>query len=119
VAAVGKIYPENGFPGDDGVWQPMTRKEVGGLLNEERLLALYRVSPIANVSKVVTPVILAIGLKDLRVPYYQAKEYYYHLASRNVPCKILAYNDPHAITKVQYAYDAWMNISQWIELHMK
>jgi hypothetical protein len=54
-------------------------------------------------------------LKDTRVTNHQGQEFYYNLKSRNIPCKILAYDDPHAITQVHFDYDAWMNISLWLE----
>lgn len=76
---------------------------------------MYKASPISKIDKVKTPTILVIGTKDKRVPNYQAEEYYYNLKSRNVPCELYAYNDPHAITQVHFAYDAWINIALWLE----
>lgn len=108
----------NGYPGDDGIWQGIGCKEAGVWLNEEKLTKMYRASPISRIDKVVTPTIIFLGLKDLRVPISQGQEYYYNLKSRNVPSKIFAYNDPHAIRKVQYEYDQWMQVCLWLDEHL-
>ena len=73
---------------------------------------------MAHVHKVVTPTIIILGLKDRRVPNYQGKEFYYHLRSHKIPAEIFAYEDPHAITQVQFAYDAWMNVTRFITKYL-
>ena len=115
--ACGSEQPD-GQPGDDGIWQGEGMKEAGACMTEEKLLKMHRASPMAHIHNVVTPTIVVLGLKDRRVPNYQGKEFYYHLKARQVPCEIFAYEDPHAITQVHFAYDAWMHISLFLERHV-
>jgi len=101
-----------------GVWQGVGRKEVGTILTEESLKTMFKASPIYHVQNVTTPTIIILGNKDQRVPNYQGKEFYYHLVSKNIPTKIFSYSDPHAITQVHFAYDAWMNITLFLNEFM-
>jgi dipeptidyl aminopeptidase/acylaminoacyl peptidase len=104
----------DGYPGDDGVWQVQLMKEAGGTPSQERLVRMFQASPISHVSKVTTPTILILGSGDKRVPFCQGKEFYYQLLSRNVPVRALVYEEPHAITGPRHVFDAWVNISCWL-----
>jgi len=109
---------DQGSPGDDGVWQETLTKEAGGTLSKDRLMRFYECSPIFYIDRVQTPTLIILGSKDQRVPAYQAKEYAYQLSSRNVPCRTLIYDEPHAITGSRHVFDGWLNITEWFSQWM-
>lgn len=86
---------------------------------EEELLTMRSKSPICNVDNVKAPTLVAIGLKDLRVPPSQGLEWYHTLRSKGVPSKLLVYdNDDHALAGVQTEADHWLNIKQWFDKYL-
>jgi acylaminoacyl-peptidase len=90
----------------------------------EELQTFYKVSPIQYVQKVETPTLIALGLKDLRVPPSQGMEWYYSLRGRSVPppppTKLLLYeNDDHAIDGVASEADHWVHIKQWFDQYLR
>lgn len=103
---------KNGFAGEDGVWQSNVYKQAGVWLTRDIVLKLFEASPISKVEAIKTPILFAIGSKDKRVPNYQSTELYFHLKSRNIACKILQYEDSHALSL--HSYDYWFNFTFWI-----
>lgn len=45
---------------------------------------MRKVSPLQHAHKVKAPTLLCVGSSDLRVPWYQAREYYYRLKAKGV-----------------------------------
>jgi acylaminoacyl-peptidase len=91
----------------------------------DEMLQLYQKSPIKLVDRVQTPTLVALGLKDLRVPPSQGKEWYYALRSKRpqqqqkVPAKLIVYDDDgHAIDAPASEADHWINIKQWFDEHL-
>ena len=85
----------------------------------EELLVMRKKSPIAHVTSVKTPTLVALGLEDLRVPPSQGLEWYHTLRSRGIPTKLLTYGrDNHAIAGVQSEADHWIQIKQWFDEHL-
>jgi acylaminoacyl-peptidase len=85
----------------------------------DEILQLYHKSPIQYVDKVETPTLVALGLKDLRVPPSQGKQWYYALRSNQVPAKLVVYDDDvHAIDAPASEADHWILIKQWFDEHL-
>jgi len=76
-------------------------------------------SPLVNVDRVKTPLLLMIGGKDLRVPSSQGLELRKALEARNVPLRVLWYADSsHPLTDVKVEADAFINIIKWFDSHL-
>lgn len=87
--------------------------------SREQVLMMHNKSPIAHVSKVRAPTLVAVGLCDLRVPPSQGTQWYYALRSKGVPTKLLTYpTDDHTIGNVCSEADLWLNIKRWFDLHL-
>jgi acylaminoacyl-peptidase len=92
-------------------YSPMTRREME---------AFYDMSPIRRIKDVKTPTLVALGMKDVRVPPSQGLEWFHALRSQKVPCKLLMYdNDDHAIDGVVSEADHWLNIKRWFDQYLK
>jgi len=81
---------------------------------------MYDASPIAHIEKIKQcPTLVAVGMKDRRVPPSQSLEYFYALRSKGVKTKLLVYDDDdHAIDKVASEADHWVNIKRWFDEHL-
>ncbi len=67
-------------------------------------------SPIAFLEHVKAPTLIALGMKDRRVPPTQGIEYYHALRAKKLPTKLLVYDDcDHAIDLVASEADFWIN----------
>ncbi len=77
--------------------------------------AFYAMSPIAHVRNVKTPLLVMLGLKDLRVPPEQGLDYYRTLRARGVEARCLTYPDStHSLSdSVRTEADVWINVLQW------
>lgn len=85
----------------------------------EQLSKMWASSPIAYVENVTVPTLVAIGLKDMRVPPSQGYEWYCTLRSRGVTTELLQYeDDDHAIDRVQNEADYWINVKKWFDIHL-
>jgi len=77
-------------------------------------------SPIAHLDRVTAPTLIALGMKDRRVPPSQGIEYYHALRARGVPAKLLVYEDcDHAIDLVASEADYWINTKRWFDHHLR
>lgn len=86
----------------------------------EQLQRFYEKSPVQFIANVRTPTLVALGLKDLRVPPSQGLEWYHSLRSMGIPTKLLTYeNDDHAIDGVDSEADHWINIKHWFDTHLR
>jgi len=75
-------------------------------------------SPLVNVDRIKTPLMLMIGGKDLRVPTSQGLELKKALEARNVPLRVLWYADSsHPLSEVKSEADAFINIIKWFDDH--
>lgn len=82
----------------------------------EEIQMMYERSPVSKVGDVTTPTLVALGMKDLRVPPSQGKEWYYSLRSRGVPVELLIYpEDNHALSLVCTESDHWLQIGKWFQ----
>ncbi|KAL8591404.1 hypothetical protein ACOMHN_022210 [Nucella lapillus] len=91
----------------------------GSLATEDLLGILWRASPVSHVDKVKTPVMLHVGLKDLRVPALQSLEYYKMLKARNVPVQCHTYAESnHSLSEVEVEADSLVNTILWFAKHL-
>uniref|UniRef100_A0A7I4YP95 Acylamino-acid-releasing enzyme n=1 Tax=Haemonchus contortus TaxID=6289 RepID=A0A7I4YP95_HAECO len=97
--------------GESGDWTKV--------VSEEQQKMMFNSSPIAHVEKVVTPYLLLIGEKDLRVPpHYRA--FVRNLLARGIPCKVLTYpSSAHPIDEVDADADASINLIRWFQKAFK
>ncbi|KAK0427725.1 hypothetical protein QR680_010395 [Steinernema hermaphroditum] len=86
-------------------------------ITSEQVKNMYERSPIAHVEKVVTPYMLLIGEKDLRVvPHYRG--FLRNLQARGVPNKVLSYPESnHPLEEVDVEADYAINIIRWFDKH--
>ncbi|GMR48194.1 hypothetical protein PMAYCL1PPCAC_18389 [Pristionchus mayeri] len=84
-------------------------------LNEEERKAMFLSSPIAHVEKVVTPYLLLIGGKDLRVvPHYRA--FMRNLQARGIDNSVLYYPESaHPLEEVEVEADFAINMVRWFQ----
>mmetsp|Transcript_10300 Transcript_10300/g.15627 ORF Transcript_10300/g.15627 Transcript_10300/m.15627 type:complete len:825 (+) Transcript_10300:104-2578(+) len=76
-------------------------------------------SPIAHLENVKAPTLVALGMKDRRVPPSQGLEYFHSLRAKSLPTKLLVYEDcDHAIDRVVSEADFWINTKQWFDKHL-
>ncbi|KAL7065724.1 prolyl oligopeptidase family protein [Cryptosporidium serpentis] len=81
----------------------------------DQIKRLYENSPIARISNVTTPLLLAIGTDDIRVPPSQTIEYYKILKSiGKAKVKFLQYpSEHHSIIKLEHLTDFLLNVVDW------
>lgn len=92
-------------------FRPPSREELG---------VMWDKSPIAHMEHVNAPTLIALGMKDLRVPPSQGLEYFHALRSKGIPTKLLVYeNCDHAIDKVASEADHWLNIKLWFDKYLR
>ena len=85
----------------------------------DELQLMWEKSPIRYIQNVKAPTLVALGLKDLRVPPSQGLEWFYTLRARRVRTKLITYDDDdHAIAGAQAESDHWINIKRWFDEHL-
>jgi acylaminoacyl-peptidase len=78
--------------------------------NKKELNVMWDKSPIAYLEQVKAPTLIALGMKDRRVPPSQGIEYYHALRAKKLPTKLLVYDDcDHALDLVASEADFWIN----------
>lgn len=87
--------------------------------SRQELEQMWESSPIAYLANVKAPTLVALGMKDRRVPPSQGLEYYHALRAKGVTTKLLVYEDcDHAIDLVASETDHWINIKQFFDKHL-
>jgi acylaminoacyl-peptidase len=85
----------------------------------DEMTEFYKKSPIQYIKRVRTPTLVALGMKDLRVPPSQGLEWYHTLRSMGVATKLLMYDtDDHAIDGAGAEADHWVNIKRWFDQYL-
>ena len=85
----------------------------------EQIEKMYQKSPILHVDKVKTPTLVALGMKDLRVPPSQGLEWYHTLRSSGTDTELLQYpEDNHALNRVATEADHWIHIKKWFDNYL-
>lgn len=91
----------------------------GELPNAEILASMWAKSPLRYADQIRTPLLIALGAKDRRVPPQQGFELYKTLLSRGVPVKLSLYpDDCHPIDTVPACSDAFVNMVKWFVQHL-
>ena len=86
---------------------------------QEEVKTMYEKSLISRISNVKTPTLIALGLKDLRVPPSQGKEWYFTLRSQGVPTELLIYpDDNHSLSGIATEADHWIRIMEWFDQYL-
>lgn len=85
----------------------------------EELRVMWEASPVRHVGGVCAPTLIALGLRDRRVPASQGLEWYHALKSSGVEARLLRYpEDVHAIDKPASEADMWLNVVSWLRQHL-
>ncbi|KAK6590314.1 hypothetical protein RS030_162453 [Cryptosporidium xiaoi] len=85
----------------------------------ETLVKIHSLSPISQVDKVTTPLLIAVGGEDLRVPCSQSIEFYKALKKLgNSQVRMLYFpNTGHTIGRINEIVDLYLNIVNWFGTH--
>ena len=84
-----------------------------------QLQSMFECSPIAHVKRVRTPLLMCLGLMDLRVPKSQGVEYYHMLKAQGCVTRMVHFpQDTHAIDRPMSEASHWVIIADWINEHM-
>ncbi|KAH8741313.1 hypothetical protein FG386_000220 [Cryptosporidium ryanae] len=85
----------------------------------ETLVKIHSLSPISQVDKVITPLLIAVGGEDLRVPCSQSIEFYRALKKLGKSQVRMLYfpNAGHRISQVNEIVDLHLNIVNWFGTH--
>ena len=87
--------------------------------SKNEVSVMWDKSPIAHLEHVKAPTLIALGMKDKRVPPSQGLEYYHALRAKGLPTKLLVYDDcDHAIDLVASEADHWINTKQWFDQYL-
>ncbi|KAJ1610031.1 hypothetical protein OIY81_1773 [Cryptosporidium canis] len=95
------------------------KNRITTLRDHEALVQLHSCSPISMVDRVTTPLLIAVGGKDQRVPATQSIEFYKALQKfGKCDVKMLYYPDSgHSINVSGEPFDLFLNIANWFGLH--
>uniref|UniRef100_A0A0G4GVC0 acylaminoacyl-peptidase n=1 Tax=Chromera velia CCMP2878 TaxID=1169474 RepID=A0A0G4GVC0_9ALVE len=87
---------------------------------ETNVLQFRRASPLQYVHQVKTPLIVAIGQRDIRVPPSNGRDYFQYMrAQTKTACRLLTYPDnDHPIANPDASLDYWMNSLCWFNRYL-
>ncbi|XP_047910363.2 acylamino-acid-releasing enzyme isoform X3 [Anser cygnoides] len=86
----------------------------------EDVATMLQRSPIAQVHRVRTPVLLCVGARDRRVSPTQALELYRVLRASGVPARLLWYPEGgHALAGTETEADVFGNCARWFLQHLR
>lgn len=96
-----------------------TQSRIGGTLWNNKALYMEN-SPLFNVDKIKTPVLIMHNDKDGAVPWYQGIEFFVAMRRLGKPCWMLNYNDePHWPVKRQNRFDFNIRLGQFFDHYLK
>ncbi|XP_049407108.1 acylamino-acid-releasing enzyme-like isoform X2 [Solanum stenotomum] len=82
----------------------------------EHLALFYDKSPISHVSKVKTPTLMLLGVKDLRVPITDGLQYARALKEKGVEVKVMMFpDDIHELDRPRTDFESFLNIGLWFK----
>eukprot|EP00922_Rhytidocystis_sp_ex-Travisia-forbesii_P052100 GHVS01077329.1.p1 GENE.GHVS01077329.1~~GHVS01077329.1.p1 ORF type:complete len:850 (-),score=93.44 GHVS01077329.1:336-2885(-) len=87
--------------------------------DDSQVRELYQRSPIRYAPTITTPLLMAVGLNDLRVPASQSKEYYNIANANGRTIRMLCYEDnDHRIDNDVCSEDYFLNTAVWFLQHL-
>jgi len=101
-----------------GPWRKKVREPEYGSLEHDREF-LEAISPIHYVDRIVTPLLVAHGANDVRVPLVEAEQIVDALRRRNVPVEFLRYGDEgHGFTRIENQVDSYGRSVEFFSRHL-
>lgn len=101
------------------LWYP--NKDYGGKpWDKPQPQAYNKFSPVTNVDKWDTPILIITGMNDFRIPYTQSMEAFQAAQLRGVPSKLLLFeNENHWVTKPQNSVIWQKEFFNWLDTYLK
>ncbi|VDK40245.1 unnamed protein product [Gongylonema pulchrum] len=97
----------------------ISEEDWGRKLTAEEREKMHRCSPISHVEKVITPYLLLLGEKDLRVVNHY-RPFIRNLVARSIPNKIYIYPEAcHPLDQVDVEADCAINIVCWLNRYLQ
>ncbi len=91
--------------------------EYGSLEHDREFLT--RISPIHQVDKITTPLMVIHGANDPRVPLSEAEQMVNALQARNIPVEFLVYDDEgHGLVRLKNILDAYPRMADFLDKHL-
>ena len=101
-----------------GPWRRKVREPEYGTLDHDREF-LEAISPIHQVDRIVTPLLVAHGVNDVRVPLVEAEQIVAALRKRNIPVEFLRYEDEgHGFTRIENQLDSHGRSAEFFARHL-
>ncbi|MGA8542942.1 MAG: S9 family peptidase [Thermoplasmata archaeon] len=101
-----------------GPWRRKVREDEYGSLERDREF-LETISPIHYVERIVTPLLVAHGDNDPRVPIVEAEQIVAALRKRGVPVEFLRYaNEGHGFTRIENQVDSFGRAEEFFGRHL-
>jgi dipeptidyl aminopeptidase/acylaminoacyl peptidase len=101
-----------------GVWRRKVREDEYGSLERDREF-LESISPIHHVDRIVTPLLVAHGENDVRVPIVEAEQIVDALRKRGVPVEFLRYsNEGHGFTRIENQVDSFGRAAEFLTRYL-
>jgi dipeptidyl aminopeptidase/acylaminoacyl peptidase len=102
-----------------GAYRRAAREAEYGSLDRDRDF-LESISPIHQVDKIKTPLMVIHGANDPRVPVGEAEQIVAALKSRGVPVEYLRYEDEgHGLIKLANRLDAYPKMAAFLDRHLR
>jgi dipeptidyl aminopeptidase/acylaminoacyl peptidase len=106
------------FLENTGAYRRSHREGEYGSLEHDREF-LISISPIHQVDKITTPLMVIHGANDPRVPLSEAKQLVNALRARNVPVEFLVYDDEgHGLVRLKNILDAYPRMAEFLDRHL-
>jgi dipeptidyl aminopeptidase/acylaminoacyl peptidase len=107
------------FLENTGAYRRAAREAEYGSLQQDRDF-LASISPIHNVDKIRTPLMVVHGANDPRVPVGEAEQIVAALKRRDVPVEFLRYEDEgHGLVKLSNRLDAYPRIAAFLDRYLR
>ncbi len=107
------------FLENTGAYRRAAREAEYGSLAHDREF-LRSISPIHQVDKIRTPLLVIHGANDPRVPVGEAEQIVAALRARAVPVEYLRYDDEgHGLVKLSNRLDAYPKMASFLDRHLK
>jgi len=101
-----------------GPWRRKVREPEYGSLEQDREF-LEAISPIHHVDRIVTPLLVAHGANDVRVPLVEAEQIVEALRRRDVPVEFVRYdNEGHGFLRRENQVDSFGRTFEFFERYL-